>query len=94
MDATLASSPTVAQSGHETGGGTPDLNRLLLLFLVLFWTNGMSVIRVLHTGWVIDGFNGASARTLLEPFWTTDASESYLINSLNRATLQLEARFF
>ena len=73
---------TAGKNGCHTrlfsdGGGTPNLNRLLLLFLVLFWTNGMSVIPALHTGWVIGGFNGASARTLLEPFGTTDASEGY-----------------
>jgi hypothetical protein len=58
-------------------GGIPHLNRLILLFLVLFWTNGMSIIRAHHTGWVIGGFNGASARTLLEPFCTKAISESY-----------------
>jgi hypothetical protein len=77
MAATLASSPMVGQLGHETGGGIPHFNRLLLLFLVLFWTNGMNVIRALHTGWLIGGLDDASARTLLEPFCTTDASESY-----------------
>jgi hypothetical protein len=83
MAATLASSPMVGQLGHETGGGIPHFNRLLLLF----WTNGMNVIRALHTGWLIRGLDDASARTLLEPFCTTDASESYESLILNRAML-------
>jgi hypothetical protein len=55
----------------------PLFNRLILLILALFWTNGMSVIRALHTGWVIGGFNGANARTLLRPLDRKDVSASY-----------------
>jgi hypothetical protein len=50
-------------SGDE--GGIPHLNRLTLLFLTLFWTSGMSVIRALHTGWVIGVSNGASLKSSL-----------------------------
>jgi hypothetical protein len=72
----LGFSPTVAQFGHEmraeyltsTGSFTVPF---------LFWTNGMSVIRALQSGWVIGGFNGASARSLLEPLCTKAVSESY-----------------
>jgi hypothetical protein len=46
-------------------------------FLLLFWANGMSVIRVLHTGLVIGGFNGASTRTLLRPLDRKDVSAIY-----------------
>ena len=41
-----------------------------------FWMNGMSVVRALHTGRVIAGSNGASARNLLQPLCTRDVSES------------------
>jgi hypothetical protein len=56
--------------------GIPHLNGLPLLLLVLFWTNGMSVIRSLQTGRVIGESNGASARNLLQPLCTRDVSES------------------
>jgi hypothetical protein len=46
-------------------GGIPHLNRLILLFLTLFWTNGMNVIPALHTGWVIGVSNGASVENWL-----------------------------
>jgi hypothetical protein len=72
-----ACSPTVAQLDHETRDGISLFNRLILLFLALFWTNGMSVIRALHTGSVIGGFNGANARTLLRPLDRKDVSASY-----------------
>jgi hypothetical protein len=52
------------------------------LFPILFWTNGMSVMRALHAGCVIGGFNGASARTLLKPLCTKDLSESYESSTL------------
>ena len=51
--------------GSGDGGGIPHLNRLTLLFLILFWTNGMSIIRALHTGWVIRVSNGASVKSSL-----------------------------
>jgi hypothetical protein len=73
----LPCSPTVAQLEHETRDGITLFNRLILLFLALFWTNGMSVIRALHTGWVMGGFNGANARTLLRPLNRKDVSASY-----------------
>jgi len=63
--------------GHETEAGITHLNLLILLFLALFWTNGMSLIRAFHTGWVIGGFNGASAQNVLQPLCTKDVSESY-----------------
>jgi hypothetical protein len=55
----------------------PHLDRLILLFLALFWTNGMSVIRALQAEWVIGGFNSASVRTLRQPLCTNDVFESY-----------------
>jgi hypothetical protein len=36
--------------GSRDEAGIPHLNRFTLLFLVLFWANGVSVIRALHTG--------------------------------------------
>jgi hypothetical protein len=71
----------------------PHLSRPTLLFLVVFWMNGISVIRAFHTGWVFGVSNDANAHNLLRPLCTKDVSESYTINSLNRATIQLEARF-
>jgi hypothetical protein len=50
-------------SGDE--GGISHLNHLILLFLTLFWTNGISVIRAFHTGWVISVSNGASVKRSL-----------------------------
>jgi hypothetical protein len=37
----------------------------------------MSVIRALHTGWVIGGSAGASAQSVLQALCTKDVSESY-----------------
>ena len=51
--------------GSGDGGGIPHLNRLTLLFLTLFRTNGMGVIRALHTGWVIGLSNGTSVQNSL-----------------------------
>jgi hypothetical protein len=63
--------------GSGDGDGIPLFNRLILLFLALFWTNGMSVIRARPTGRVVGGFNGANARTLLRPSDRKDVSASY-----------------
>jgi hypothetical protein len=77
MAKSSSGSPTVAQLDHETRDGISLFNGLILLCLALFWTNRMSVIRALHTGWVIGGFNGANARTLLRPLDRRDVSASY-----------------
>jgi hypothetical protein len=65
-------SPIGSRDGAEYLTSTDSL-----LFPILFWTNGMGVMRALHAGCVIGGFNGASARTLLQPLCTKGVSESY-----------------
>jgi hypothetical protein len=77
MAKSSSGSPTVAQLDHKTKDGLSLFNGFILLLLALFWTNGMSVIRALHTGWVIGGFNGPNARTLLRPLDRKDVSASY-----------------
>jgi hypothetical protein len=62
--------------GHETWPEYLTSTGSRYLFLVLFWTNGMSVIWSFHTEWVIGESNGASARKLLQPLCTKDGSES------------------
>jgi hypothetical protein len=72
-----AYSPRVAPLDHETKDGISLFNRLILVFLALFRTNGMSVIRALHTGSVIGGFNGANVRTLPRPLDRRDVAASF-----------------
>jgi hypothetical protein len=62
---------------HETRDGITLFNRPILLFLALFWTDGISDMMALHTGSLIGGFNGANARTLLRPLDRKDVSASY-----------------
>jgi hypothetical protein len=70
-------SRTVAQLDHGARNGISLFYGLILLFLALFRTNGMGVIRALHSGWVIGGFNGANARTLLRPLDRKDLSANH-----------------
>jgi hypothetical protein len=70
-------SPIGSRDGAEYFTSTSSL-----LFPILFWTYGMSVMRALHAGSVIGGFNGASARTLLQPLCTKDFSESFESSTL------------
>jgi hypothetical protein len=71
-----ACSPAGNQLGREAGAEYLTSTGSLL-FPILFWTNGMSVMRALHAGCVIGGLNGISARTLLQPLCTKGVSESY-----------------
>ena len=80
-------------SGHETEAEYLTSTGSLYGSWHCFWTNSMCVIRALQTGWVIGGFNGASARILLEPIVRKAIQRNLrIVNSLNRATVQLEAR--
>jgi hypothetical protein len=52
----------------------------------------MSVIRAIHTGWVIGVSNGKHKELALAILYERRIRGLRIINSLNRATLQLEAR--